>query len=45
MARVCRTLTLNDVGDHEGGARVVAAETTAGQVAFDLQGKQIPGGR
>lgn len=36
-------LTLNDVGHHEGGAGVVADETTAGQIAFNLQGKQIPG--
>lgn len=39
----CVALTLNDVGDHEGGAGVVADEATAGQIAFNLQGKQIPG--
>lgn len=33
------TLTLNDVGDHEGGAGVVADEMAASQVVFDLQGK------
>lgn len=33
------TLTLNDVGDHEGGACVVADETATSQVMFDLQGK------
>lgn len=38
-------LTLNDVGNHEGGAGVVADEITTGEVAFDLQRKQIPGGR
>lgn len=38
-------LTLNDVGHHEGGAGVVADETTARQVAFDLQGEQIPAER
>lgn len=36
-------LTLNDVGHHEGGAGIVADETTAGQVAFNLEGEQIPG--
>lgn len=33
------TLTLNDVGDHEGGAGVVADEMATSQVVFDLQGK------
>lgn len=33
------TLTLNDVGDHEGGAGIVADETATSQVVFDLQGK------
>lgn len=42
---VCVTLTLNDVGDHERGAGVVTDETTAGQIAFNLQGKQIPAER
>lgn len=37
--------TLDDVGDHERGAGVVADEPTAGQVAFDLQSKQVPGER
>lgn len=32
------------MGDHEGGTSVVTDEATAGQVAFNLQGKQIPGG-
>lgn len=32
------------MGDHEGGAGVVTDEATAGQVAFNLQGEQIPGG-
>ena len=31
------------MGDHEGGAGVVADEATAGEVAFNLQGEQIPG--
>lgn len=35
--------TLDDVGDHERGTGVVADEPTAGQVAFDLQSKQVPG--
>lgn len=39
------TLTLNDVGDHQGGAGVVANETTTSQVVFNLQGKQVPGER
>lgn len=39
------TLTLNNVGDHQGGAGVVANETTTGQVVFNLQGKQVPGER
>lgn len=39
------TLTLDDVGDHEGGAGVVADEATAGEVAFNLQCEQIPGGK
>lgn len=39
----CVALTLNDVGDHESSAGVVTDETTTGQVAFDLQGKQVPG--
>lgn len=30
------------MGDHESSAGVVTDETTAGQVAFNLQGKQIP---
>lgn len=34
-------LTLDDVRDHERGTGVVADETTAGQVVFDLQGKQV----
>lgn len=38
-------LTLNDVGDHEGGAGVVADKTATGQVALNLQCKQIPGER
>lgn len=38
-------LTLNDVGDHECGAGVVTDETTAGQIVFNLQGKQIPAER
>lgn len=42
---VCAALTLNDVGDHESSAGVVTDETTAGEVAFYLQGKQIPGER
>lgn len=37
--------TLDDVGDHERGAGVIADEPTAGQVAFDLQSKQVPGER
>lgn len=32
------------MGDHEGGAGVVADEKAAGQVVFDLQGKQVPRG-
>lgn len=40
---MCVALTLNDVGDHEGGAGVVADEAAAGQITFNLQGKQIPG--
>lgn len=32
-------LTLNDVGDHEGGAGVITNETTTSQVVFNLQGK------
>lgn len=39
MSRAPVTLTLNDVGDHEGGAGVVADETATSQVVFDLQGK------
>lgn len=37
--------TLDDVGDHERSTGVVADEPTAGQVAFDLQSKQVPGER
>lgn len=33
------TLTLNDVGHHEGGAGVVADQMATSQVMFDLQGK------
>lgn len=39
---MCVALTLDDVGDHESSAGVVTDETTAGQIAFYLQGKQIP---
>lgn len=35
-------LRLNDVGDHESSAGVVTDETTTGQIAFNLQSKQIP---
>ena len=42
---MCLALTLNDVGDHESSAGVVTDETTTGQVAFNLQGEQIPGER
>lgn len=35
------TLTLNDVWDHERGTGVIADKATAGQVVFDLQGKQV----
>lgn len=41
----CAKPTLDDVGDHERGTGVVADEPTAGQVAFDLQSKQVPGER
>lgn len=33
--------TLDDVRNHERGAGVVAGEPAAGQVVFDLQGKQV----
>lgn len=33
------TLTLNNVGDHEGCAGVIADEMTTSQVMFNLQGK------
>ena len=31
------------MGDHQRGTGVVAGQTSAGNILFDLEGKQVPG--
>ncbi len=36
-------LTLDNMGDHQRSAAVVAGQTSTGNILFDLEGKQVPG--
>lgn len=36
-------LTLDNMGDHQRGTAVIAGQTSAGKILFDLEGKQVPG--
>ena len=37
-------LTLDNVGDHEGGATIVAGQASGGEVLLQLEGEEVPGG-